>query len=164
MLQGADRQCLFTCKQAVVFLPGEQCLPFTHRALPQAGKLRNCSSIAVVFSPTGTSCGDVTMQSRFLLGFSGSSTASYSLDHGKELPVDRDQNMYGWKTRDRFASDFSIVRTKMDSVVLVIGFCSVLWFFTVFPRLVLCNFSLCRKRTVGFLQVSANIYIKPLDT
>lgn len=114
-------------------------------------------------SPTGISCRDVVMQSWCLLGFSGSSVPSCSFEHGKELAVDHDQNIYGWKTRNRFASDFSMIRTKMDSVVLVIGFCFVLCSFTVFPRLVLCHFSLCTKRAVGFLQLSANIYIKPLD-
>jgi len=150
MLQVADQQHLFTCKQAAVFLPGEQCLSFTHRALPQAGKLGNCSSLAVVFSTTGISCEHVAMQSWCLLGFSSSSVPSSSFEHGEELAVDRNQSRCVWERRDRFASDFSMVRTKMDSAVLVTGFCFGLCSFTVFPRLVLCNFFVERGLWVSF--------------
>lgn len=53
----------------------------------------------------------------------------------------------------------------MDSTLLVIAFFSVLCSFNVLPRLILCNFSLVRPvRPVSFLQLSANIYIKTVDT
>lgn len=53
----------------------------------------------------------------------------------------------------------------MDSTLLVIAFFSVLCSFNVLPRLILCNFSLVRPvRPVSLLQLSANIYIKTVDT
>lgn len=59
------------------------------------------------------------------------------------------------RRKERDLLHFSMVRTKMDSTLLVMGFCSVLCSFNILPRLILCNFSLCRKRPVGFLSFSS---------
>lgn len=40
---------------------------------------------------------------------------------GEELAVGGEQNMYGWKTKGRFGSDFSMARAWLGSVVLIIG-------------------------------------------
>lgn len=40
---------------------------------------------------------------------------------GEELAVGGEQNMYGWKTKGRFGSDFSMARALLGSVVLIIG-------------------------------------------
>lgn len=48
---------------------------------------------------------------------------------GEELAVGGEQNMYGWKTKGRFGSDFSMARALLGSVVLIIG---SLFFFNAF--------------------------------
>lgn len=73
--------------------PGSGACLVIHSALPQADRLGNCSSIAVVFSPTGISRRDVATQPWPLLGFSGSSVPSCSPERGKELAAGRDQNL-----------------------------------------------------------------------
>lgn len=79
-----------------------------------------------------------------------------------QLWITNKTSMAGRKERDLL--HFSMVRPRMDSILLVIGFCSVLCSFYVLPRLILCNFPLCIKRAVDFLRLSTNIYIKTLDT
>lgn len=111
------------------FQKSRACL-VTHRALPQADKLGNCSSITVVFFPTDISCSNVETQSWCLLGFSGSFVLSYSPEHGKGWIMIK---TYGWKTKGRSASDFSVARTKMKSVVLITGFCFM--FFYSLPQI-----------------------------
>lgn len=40
---------------------------------------------------------------------------------GEELAAGGEQNVYGWKTKGRFGSDFSMARAWLGSVVLIIG-------------------------------------------
>lgn len=83
-------------------------LAFHSQSSPSGYQIGNCCLITGIFYAIGISSGmwrcSPGFSSYFSLGFSRCSISSYIFEHYKVLAVDHDQNIYGWKKRERFAS------------------------------------------------------------
>lgn len=121
MPQVADQQCLFTCS----FASGRAVLAFHSQSSPSAWQVGNCCLITGIVYAIGISCRDGQCSSGVSFGFSSCSMPSYILSYifvKHLLLIIIKTSMAERKERDLL--HFSMARTKMDSILLVIEFCS----------------------------------------